>query len=150
MDASEIKLTVEDEQKPVKQSVATNDLWSERKRLWCGLPWTFTKYILRDDRLLIRTGFLNQREDEVRLYRIRDISITKSLMQRIFGLGTINIVSDDKSMLNFSLENIKDSYNRKEQLTRLVEKARERKRASIREVSNFETDDGDLNSGEND
>lgn len=150
MDANEIKLTVEDEPKQSKQSEVATDLWSERKRLWCGLPWTFTKYILRDDRLLIRTGFLNQREDEVRLYRIRDISITKSLMQRLFGLGTINIVSDDKSMMNFALENIRDSYNRKEQLTKLVEEAREKKRASIREISRFEDTGDSLDDSEND
>ena len=37
----------------------TNIIWSDRKRIWCGLPWTFTKYELRADKLLIKTGFLN-------------------------------------------------------------------------------------------
>ena len=48
-------------------------IWSDRKR-HLGLPISFTKYSLSEDRLFIKTGFLNLREDEVRLYRILDDS----------------------------------------------------------------------------
>ena len=49
-------------------------VWSDRKRNWLGLPWTFTVYGLTEDRLFIKTGVLNIHEDEVRLYRILDLS----------------------------------------------------------------------------
>ena len=65
--------------------------WNERKRIWCGLPWTFTKYGMNDDRIFVRKGFLNIKETEVRLYRILNISISRSFIQRIFRLGTIHI-----------------------------------------------------------
>ena len=55
-------------------------LWKERRRLWCGLPWTFTVYRLSSDRLYIKTGFFSLREDEVRLYRIKDVSLNLSLI----------------------------------------------------------------------
>ena len=64
-------------------------MWRERKRLWCRLPLTFTLYSFDEERFFIKSGFLNQREDEVRLYRILDISITRTFIQRVFGLGTI-------------------------------------------------------------
>lgn len=115
--------------------MAKNTIWQEQKRLWCRLPFTFTKYILTDDRILIRSGFINSREDEVRLYRIKDISITRSLIQKIFGLGTIHIKSDDKTLNDFDLINITDSYNKKEQLSEMVEAERNKKHASIREFS---------------
>ena len=35
--------------------------WYDRKRLWCGLPWTFTKYGMSDDRLFVEKGLLNVR-----------------------------------------------------------------------------------------
>lgn len=115
--------------------MAKNTVWEERKRTWCGLPCTFTKYILTEDRLLVRTGVFTSREDEVRLYRIKDIGITRSLIQKIFGLGTIHIKSDDKSLKDFDLINVKDSYNKKEQLSDMVEAERNKKHASIREFS---------------
>lgn len=121
--------------------MALDAIWKERKRLWCGLPFTFTQYILLEDRLLVRSGLLNSKEDEVRLYRIKDVSITKSLTQKIFGLGTIHIESSDSSLGNFELKNIKDSYNKKEQLSQMVEAARTKKNASIREYTGS---DGDL------
>lgn len=122
-------------------SMALDAIWRERKRLWCGLPFTFTQYILLEDRLLVRSGLFNSKEDEVRLYRIKDVSITKSLTQKIFGLGTIHIESSDSSLGNFDLKNIKDSYNKKEQLSQMVEAARTKKNASIREYTGS---DGDL------
>lgn len=121
----------------------TNIIWSDRKRIWCGLPWTFTKYELRADKLLIKTGFLNQNEDEVRLYRIMDLSLSRSLSQRLFGLGTIRCSSVDKTMKDFEIKNIKNSEQIKDQLSDLVESARRNNRVSTREFMVDLDDDND-------
>ena len=121
----------------------TNIVWSDRKRIWCGLPWTFTKYELRADKLLIKTGFLNQNEDEVRLYRIMDLSLSRSLSQRLFGLGTIRCSSVDKTMKDFEIKNIKNSEQIKNQLSDLVESARRNNRVSTREFMMDSDDNGD-------
>ncbi len=121
----------------------TNIIWSDRKRIWCGLPWTFTKYELRADKLLIKTGFLNQNEDEVRLYRIMDLSLSRSLSQRLFGLGTIRCSSVDKTMKDFEIKNIKNSEQIKNQLSDLVESARRNNRVSTREFMVDLDDDND-------
>jgi len=124
--------------------VVTKDIiWQERKRIWCGLPWTFTVYSMSEDRLFIKKGLFNLREDEVRLYRIKDLILRRSLLQRIFGLGTISIKSSDASMSNFDLVNIKNSGEIKEKLSRLVEEERQKKRVSSREVIGFDQDDDD-------
>lgn len=119
-------------------------IWQDRKRVWCGLPWTFTKYELSKDKLIVKTGFFTQNQDEVRLYRILDLSLTRSLMQRIFGLGTIRCNSVDKTMRNFEIKNIKDSENVKNQLSDLIEQARRSNRVSSREFMTEldEEDDG--------
>ncbi len=116
-------------------------VWSDRKRLWCGLPWTFTSYKLTQDRLFVKRGFLNLREDEVRLYRIKDLVLHRSLIQRIFGLGTIEVKSSDSSMADFRLQNIKDSADVKEQLSVLVEEERQRKKVSSREFMSFDSEE---------
>ena len=110
-----------------------NTIWKARKRNFLGLPWTFTVYGFSEDRLYVKTGILSTREDEVRLYRITDIGLTRSFWQRIMGMGTIQIYSSDQSMGDFQLINIKDSENVKEQLSQLIEAERENKRVSSRE-----------------
>ena len=117
-------------------------IWSDRKRNWLGLPWTFTVYGLTEDRLFIKTGVLNIHEDEVRLYRILDLSLRRSFWQRIVGLGTIHVDSSDKTMKAFDIHNIRDCENVKEQLSGLVEQERDNKRVSSREfIGGYEDED---------
>ena len=56
-----------------------NILWTDKKRTLFGLPLSFTTYELEEERLFIRTGFFTRKEDEVRLYRIMDISWQQTL-----------------------------------------------------------------------
>ena len=117
-------------------------IWYDRKRLWCGLPWTFTKYGMDEGRLFVETGFLNTKEEEVRLYRILNISLSKNIIQRIFGLGTIHIDSKDLDLKCLKITNIKDSDHVKEMLSEKVEEERMRNRVSAREFMNH-GEDGD-------
>ena len=117
-------------------------LFQQRKRNWCGLPWSFTVYSFDAERLFIKTGVLNIKEDEIRLYRILDLSLKKSFGQRIFGLGTITVDSSDKTMKCFESKNIKNAKEVKEQLSQLVEEERQRKRISGREFMTEHDHDG--------
>ena len=121
----------------------TNFIWKERKRNALGLPWTFTKYALTDDRLFITSGLLKTVEDEVRLYRIMDLALSQTLSQKIFGIGTILVSSADKSMRDFEIKNIKKPRDVKEQLSKLVEENRDKKRVTNREFMGEEADFGD-------
>lgn len=119
-------------------------IWSARKRLlFFALPWTFTKYSLTAERLFIETGFLTKREDEVRLYRIMDVSLTRSLFQRIFGLGTIRCCSADKTLKDFEIKNIKNSRDVKELLSDAIEKERLAKRVVNREYMEHDDEHDD-------
>lgn len=110
------------------------ELWSDCKRVvFFGLPLSFTKYRLTTNRLFVNTGFLTQREDEVRLYRITDVSLSRTLMQRVFGLSTIHCNSSDKTLGNFDIINIKDGEAVKEILSQSVERERIARRVSTRE-----------------
>ena len=60
-------------------------VWKGQKRNAVGLPLTFTKYILYDNKLVIRKGFLNITEDEVELYKVKDKQLKISLLGRIFN-----------------------------------------------------------------
>ncbi|MBE5936905.1 MAG: PH domain-containing protein [Lachnospiraceae bacterium] len=118
-------------------------LWRDRKRTLFGLPLSFTKYALTEERLFIETGFLNKKEDEVRLYRITDVSLNRSLGQRIFGVGTIHCCSGDRTMGDFDIKSVKKSKEVKELLSEKIETQRDAKRVSSREFIGDPLSDND-------
>ena len=111
----------------------TEYLWNDRKR-WLGLPWTFTRYRLSDDRLFLETGFFNRKTDEILLYRVRDLSLSISFGQRLFGVGTVCIVSSDKSLPHLDLKNVKYPAQVKELIHQKVEQAKEKRRMKSMEI----------------
>lgn len=108
-------------------------LWKDRKR-FLGMPLSFTRYRLSEDRLFCETGLLNMRSDEVLLYRVRDLRLTISLGQRIFGVGTVCVVSSDKSIPHLDLKNIKSPREVKELIHRHVEAAKDKRRMRATEL----------------
>ena len=120
-------------------SITIESLWEDRKRYF-GLPLSFTRYRLSDDRLFISEGFLNIKDDEVLLYRVRDIDTRRSLWQRLFGVGTVIIMSSDKSMPTLVLKNIKDPVNTKELIHEQVEEMKIRRRVRVGEIMTTDMD----------
>ena len=119
-------------------------IWKDRKRPFLGLPWSFTKYELTEQKLLINKGFLNVSEEEVRLYRFVDVTMTQTLFQRIFGVGNLHCETNDRSSGNFVIELIKNPREVKELLSDTVEAERERKRVSVREFMTDMDDSADM------
>ena len=119
--------------------------WYDRKRTFLGLPLSFTRYYVHAEKLVVETGFFSLREEEIRLYRIMDITLRRSLGQRIFGVGTIHLCSADKTTPELDIKNIKKPWETKELLSALVEEARTAKRISGREYMgiDFDGEDGD-------
>ena len=114
-------------------------LWKDRKR-HLGMPLSFTRYSLSEDRLFISEGFLNIKDDEVLLYRVRDIDTSRSLWQRIFGVGTVTVMSSDKTMPSLVLKNIKDPIFVKELIHQQVEEMKIRHRVRYGEVATIDSD----------
>lgn len=116
-------------------------LWQDRKRPFLGLPWSFTKYSITNEKLLIETGVFTKNEEEIRLYRILDMTLRRSLGERLFGLGTIHCCTADQSAPEIDIKLIKRSGEVKNLLSDLVERERMEKRVSSREF--FDGDDLD-------
>ena len=122
-------------------SITIEYLWKDRKRYF-GLPLSFTRYALSDDRLFTSVGFLNIKDDEILLYRVRDIDTSRSLWQRLFGVGTIVVASSDKSMPNLVLKNIKDPVFVKELIHKQVEETKIKRRVRFGEIMTDADGDG--------
>ncbi len=118
------------------------EIWHDRKRI-LGMPITFTRYALSSDRLFIRKGWLNIHQDEVLLYRVRDLCVKVNLWQRIFGVGTISIASTDKSVPTLILKNVRQPFEVKELIHENVERMKIERRMRIGEMS-MDIDDVDM------
>lgn len=119
----------------------TEFVWQDRKRIIFGLPWSFTRYYLTEEKFLVDTGFFSRTEDEVRLYRIMDITLRRSFWERLFNLGTIHCCSGDKSMGEFDIKHIKNPKLIKEMLSEMVEENRMERRVGMREFMDGDVDD---------
>ena len=116
-------------------------LWKDRKRYF-GLPLSFTRYRLSEDRLFCEKGFLNIEADEVLLYRVRDLELNLKLTQRIFGVGTVRVHSSDHSIPLLELKNVKDPRSVKETIHRCVEEAKDKRRMRTMEIMGSDAVDG--------
>jgi len=114
-------------------------LWRDKKR-YLGMPISFTTYSVSDDRLFRETGFLNRKYEEILLYRVRDISLSRSFGQMIFGVGTITVISSDKSSGKLEIQNVKSSKEVKELIHQLVEEAKARRRFRFGEFDSVSDD----------
>ena len=118
-----------------------NILWKDRKR-HLGLPLSFTCYRLSEDRIFCERGLLSIHEEEILLYRVRDLELRMSLGQRIFGVGSVVVHSSDKTMPTLELRNIKRPREVKEQLFRQVEECKDKRRMRTMEFVGGDNDDG--------
>lgn len=118
--------------------------WKDRKRIIFGLPWSFTRYRLTDDKLIVSTGLFSINEEEIRLYRIMDVTLKRSLGERLWGLGTIHICSSDKTTPELDIKRVRQSADVKEMLSDMVEAARKKNRVSAREFMSGDDIDEDM------
>ncbi|MEE1517822.1 MAG: PH domain-containing protein [Lachnospiraceae bacterium] len=122
--------------------------WKDRKRIIFGLPWSFTRYRLTDDKLIVSTGIFSINEEEIRLYRIMDVTLKRSLGERLWGLGTIHLCSSDKTTPEIDIKRVRQSADVKEMLSDMVEVARKKNRVSAREFMSGDDMDEDMDEGD--
>lgn len=115
-------------------------IWTDRKR-FLGMPLSFTRYAISEDRLFLSVGFLTIKDEEILLYRVRDISASRSLWQRLFGVGTIVVASSDKSTPVLTIKNVKDPMAVKELLHRQVEQVKRNRRMRVGEIMTASDDE---------
>lgn len=118
--------------------------YSARKRLgFLGLPWTFTVYNIGDDLLTVDTGFFKKEENDCYMYKIQDAKLTRTLTQRMFGIGTVTCYTGDTTDKQLVLKNIKQSTEIKDYIIKASEQARLRRRTVNMQNIGADADDLD-------
>lgn len=122
-------------------------VWTGKKCI-LGMPISFTRYILTEEKLITKVGFLNIKEDEIELYRVYDMSLELPLGQRIVGCGTLKLLSKDSDTPSKILKSIKRPREAKRLLDEAVRAQRDKYYVRGRDMigSNYPSDhdaDGD-------
>ncbi len=104
-------------------------LWQDRKRI-LGMPISFTKYLIKNNRLYVSKGLFSTDENEILLYRILDFTLKRTLLDKILGVGTIKLITCDPTDKELYLEKIKKPKEIRDMLSDIVE--RQRKELNIK------------------
>ena len=106
-----------------KAAPAAENLWKDRRHiLW--FPWTFDVYRIANGRIYTQSGLINCEENECMIYRVLDISLKRTLLNRLCGTGTIILRTKDASDGILTIKNVKNSQQVKDMISELVEEAR--------------------------
>ena len=101
----------------------------EKKRwLFLGLPFTFTKYVIKEDMITVDTGVFTKVENDCYMYKVQDVEHTASIWERMVGLGTIVCYTGDTTHPQLLIEHIRNSKQIKEFILKESEEARLKRR----------------------
>ena len=98
--------------------------------IWASLS---TKYILTEDYLLINNGLLSKEYNRIPLYKVADITVRQSLLQRLYGLGDIIVISSDVTEPRLTLKSIPDAPKVADIISKQVDLAKRKRRIIIEE-----------------
>ncbi len=107
------------------QKVKTQEvLWKDRKHfMW--FPWSFTKYYIQNDRLMLESGLLHTTLDETLLYRIVDLTMRQSFAGKLFNTGDIILKAKVDTSSEIVLHNISNPKKVRLLISELVEESRQ-------------------------
>lgn len=101
----------------------------EKKRwLFLGLPFTFTKYMIKEDMITVDTGVFTKVENDCYMYKVQDVEHTASIWERMVGLGTIVCYTGDTTHPKLLIEHVRNSKAIKEFILKESEEARLKRR----------------------
>ena len=117
----------------------------EKKRwLFLGLPFTFTKYVIKEDMITVDTGVFTKVENDCYMYKVQDVEHTASIWERMAGLGTIVFYTGDTTHPKLLIEHIRNSKAIKEVILKESEEARlKRRTVNMLDIGSGEVEDID-------
>ena len=117
----------------------------EKKRwLFLGLPFTFTKYVIKEDMITVDTGVFTKVENDCYMYKVQDVEHTASIWERMAGLGTIVCYTGHTTHPKLLIEHIRNSKAIKEFILKESEEARlKRRTVNMLDIGSGEVEDID-------
>lgn len=68
-------------------------IYAATRLLWAGLDWFCRRYVMTEARLIALRGVIRTVRFDLPLRRVQHLAVTRSLLERVFGVGTIAAAS---------------------------------------------------------
>ncbi|ADU23104.1 MULTISPECIES: PH domain-containing protein [Ruminococcus] len=124
-------------------------VWTDKKRTFLGLPWSFTRYYLTESKFITRTGIFSVQEDELELYRVLDKKLVLTMGNRMVGCGTIVMNVRDVDTPIKEIKSVKKPREVMKLLDQYIDMNRDRYRTRGRDLySGYDHDDDGIPDGD--
>ena len=128
----------------MRQEAFTMEYVEKKRWLFFGLPFTFTKYTVKEDCITINTGFLNKVENDCYMYKIQDVTLQQSFFERLAKLGTVVCYTGDTTHGELKLVHIRNPRTIKDFILKESEEARlKRRTVNMLDIGSGDMDDLD-------
>lgn len=84
------------------------------------------EYRLTNERFFVKRGIISRHIDELELFRVKDVSSSQGVFQRLLGYGNILVLSTDDTCPKIVVEGIKSPVEMKELLRKTYRAARKK------------------------
>ncbi|BBF42031.1 hypothetical protein lbkm_0713 [Lachnospiraceae bacterium KM106-2] len=104
-------------------------MFVEKKRTkFMALPLLFTTYTINEEKINVKSGLFSTVEDDAYMYKVQDVRLKRSFLERIFKTGTVICFTGDTTHPELKLEHIKKSSEIKDFIMSASEEARIKRR----------------------
>jgi membrane protein YdbS with pleckstrin-like domain len=93
---------------------------------WAYFHLRTVEYIITTQRVRVISGLLSKDVQEIELFRVKDTSARQSFLLRLFGLGTITVLSGDEGHPRLVLDGVPRALEMRERLRQEVLTLRQR------------------------
>lgn len=111
--------------------------------LWRYLVVRTQVFELTSERLRVTSGVINQKIDEIELYRVKDSQMIRPWWMRLTGLASIALETSDRTMPQLVIPAIHGGEKVRELLRKHVELERDRKRVRETDFDDASTEHSD-------
>lgn len=116
--------------------------YKEKKRsMFFGLPWTFTSYTVTEEIITVDTGLFKKEENDCYLYKVIDVRLESTLLERMLGLGTIHCFTGDVTDPDLKLLHIKHAKEIKDYIIKTVRAGKNEKKNRKYAASGWQSGD---------
>lgn len=119
--------------------------FQERKRwLFLGLPFTFTKYTIKEEIITVDSGLFTSKQNDCYMYKVQDVELETTLLQKLVGIGTVKCYTGDTTDKLLLLKNVRHAKEIKDFVLEKSEEARLKRRT----LNTLDIGAGDLESAD--
>jgi len=99
--------------------------------LYSWLVRLSTEYRLFPESLEVESGIISRRIENIQLFRVRDLGLAQSILNRLAGVGDIIVTSTDQSAPHYRVRGVEDPRDVYDRLRELVAKSQATRRTMI-------------------